>query len=58
MKRVIEVTADRDDLVLRLKDYRVSKENFERKLLKQDIILKEMAASVKHLERNLEFARE
>lgn len=52
-KRVLEVKAERDDLMLRLNDYDVSMENFEPKPSKQDITLKVMTTSEKHLERNL-----
>lgn len=48
-KSVLEVTADRDDLWLRLNDYRVCKEILDRKKTEQDDILKAMMASVRRM---------
>lgn len=48
---VLDVTADRVGLFLRLKDHNLSRENLKRKVSEQDAILKAMIASVKHLKK-------
>lgn len=53
MERVSNVTAERDDLLVRLNDNEVPKENFKRKILEKDVILKDMTASVKQLKKKL-----
>lgn len=52
-RRVLEVTAERDDLLLRSNDYKVSKVNSKQKLSEQNDILKAMTASLKQLEKKL-----
>lgn len=39
-ERALDVTAERDNLLLRLNDFKTSKENLESKLLEQDVILR------------------
>lgn len=51
--RVVELTAEKDELVVRVNDYKVARENLERKLSEQDVILKAMTASVKNLEKTV-----
>lgn len=49
MKSVLKVTAHKYVLSLRLNGYKVSKKIPERKLLKNDVILKVLTSSVKQL---------
>lgn len=44
VERVLEVTAEKDDFLLRLKDYKVFKNNVGRDLSEQDILLEAMTA--------------
>lgn len=48
---VIHLTTPRNELVLRFSDDRVSKEILERKLLVQEVAMKEMTVSMKQLKR-------
>lgn len=49
----LEGSRQEDDLSLRFNYYNLSKENLERKISEQDIVLKAMMAPVKQLERTL-----
>lgn len=46
-ERVLVVTCERDDLLLRLNDYKMSKKNFEQELVEPHIILKAITAPAK-----------
>lgn len=48
-ERVMELTVQKDDLLLRLDDYKVPKKNLERRVSEDEVIVKEMSASVKQL---------
>lgn len=52
-KEALAVTAERGDLLLRLNDYMVYVKSLVRILSKHDVILKEMTASLKPLERKV-----
>lgn len=43
------MTAERDDLLLQLNDYRAFKEKLKWKMFEQDVILKALSASMKQL---------
>lgn len=47
------LTAERDELFVRLKKYKVFKKNLEEKVSEQDVIVKAMTRSVKHLKRKV-----
>lgn len=49
----MDVTAEKDDLLLRLSSYLVSLENLERRRSEQDISLKATTAKVKQLKKKL-----
>lgn len=50
-KRLTDITNERDDLLLWLNNYRVSKNDLERKVLKQDVAVEVLKASMKQLEK-------
>lgn len=52
-ERFLEITADRDELLLRLNEYKVFKESWERKLWNVDVIWKVLIASVRKLKKKL-----
>lgn len=49
----MKLTAERDELLLPLRNYKVSKENLERKLSEQEVIVEVMVASVKQPEKKV-----
>lgn len=49
VESVVEVTVQRDDLLLQLKNYKVSTKHLVRKLSEEDVILKVMTSSMKQL---------
>lgn len=51
--RVFEATAGRGDLLLRLNDCKVTKENVERELSEQNVIVKSITVSLKHQQKKL-----
>lgn len=53
VERVLEITAERDDILLRLNDHSVSNEALERKMSKQDAIFTAKTAPIKQLEKKL-----
>lgn len=52
-EKFMEITADRDDLQLRLNDQKELKENLERKVSTQKVIVKKETTSVKQLEKTV-----
>lgn len=50
---LLEIKAERHNLLLRLNTYRASSKKMERRLSEQDDILKTMTASMKHLEKKV-----
>lgn len=51
MKRVLKVTAKRNDLLLPVKGYKMMKENVEPKLSEQEVTVKAMVLVVKQQKR-------
>lgn len=55
MERFVVFNGEGVELLLQLKDYKGSKENLERKVSRQEVIVKPVAASVNQLKNKVYF---
>lgn len=58
MEKVMQLTAETDDLLIRLNNYDMSKKHLEQKVFEQKLILKALTASVMQLEMRVPFLRD
>lgn len=56
--RVVGLMAERDELIVRLDKYNVSKKNLERKVFEEEVIIRSMTGSMKQLERKVSSSRD